>query len=170
MGKSKSGLEWKRKAEVESNARRVLPAAARAYFAAGRRAVAHDREPAALHPFRLETKRFRYTVELFGKLYGPSMADWLAKLKPVQDALGQVNDCVTAREALKNEAVFAAFLDRRAERKARAFRRTWKRQFDADGEEERWVRYLSQPGEGDLGETEAAIDRQRLAGDEVRGA
>lgn len=165
MGKGKSAPGWKRKAEAESNARRVLPAMALAYFAAGRRAAAESGDALGLHAFRLETKRFRYTLDLFGKLYGPSMAEWLGKLKPVQDALGQLNDCVAAKEAFGDDKNFAEFLDRRAERKAREFRRTFQRRFDAAGEEESWVRYLEE-----LGEAEPAIDGERLAGDEIRGA
>jgi CHAD domain-containing protein len=135
-------LVWKAKRDVESNARRVLTAMARDYFQAGRKVAAARPAPAKLHAFRLHTKRFRYTLAMFERLYGPSLQPRLALLKPVQDALGQVNDCVTTRETFDGDETFAAYLERRAMRKAAEFYRAWQRHFDADGQEDEWVRYL----------------------------
>ena len=156
-------LDWKRKAEADTNASRVLPDMARAYFVAGRKAVTAKPEPMDLHSFRLQTKRFRYTLELFTSLYGPSMQQQLSLLKPVQDALGQVSDCVATIDAFGAHTQFRQYLARRASRKAGLFYRTWTQQFDAPGQEEAWVHYLES-----LGEAKSAIHRKRLSGDEVR--
>ncbi len=160
---NKRKLDWKRKADVEQDARRVLTTMARDFFAAGRKVVHAQPDPAELHEFRLHTKRFRYTLAMFEPLYGPSMQKQLALLKPVQDALGQVNDCVATAEAFPGNEAFDLYLNRRASRKAKEFYRAWKRQFDSEGQEEKWTGYLS-----GLGEVEPAVDSESLTSDEVR--
>ena len=166
----KSAHVWISSDSVETNAHRVLPAMARAYFAAGRKVVARKTEPAKLHPFRLATKRFRYTLESFARVYGPSMKTKLGLLKPVQDALGEVNDCVATDAEYTAGKEFREFLTKRAEKKARKFFRAWKEQFDAPGQEREWVTYLENVPGLRLREAESAIHRQNLAGDELGGA
>lgn len=134
---------WKPDEPVETNARLVLPAMAREYFAAGRKLVKHKTRASKMHPFRLSTKRFRYTLEIFRDLYGPSMDDRLELLKPVQDALGDVNDCVATRDAFDQGKKFDKYLKSRGEEKAEEFRKTWTETFDAAGQEEQWVQYLA---------------------------
>jgi CHAD domain-containing protein len=136
-------LIWKRKGDAEANAARALPAMASEYFAAGRKVLAKRPEPSELHVFRLKTKRFRYTLEVFVNLYGPSMKQHLALLKPVQDALGQVNDCVVTDQQFAGDEKFSGYLSRRAARKGGEFYRAWEQTFDAEGQEEMWLRYLS---------------------------
>ena len=139
----KSSHIWNAGESVEANARLVLPAMAREYFAHGRK-IARKQTPASeLHPFRLDTKRFRYTLEIFRDLYGKSLDEKLARLKPVQDALGDVNDCVATRAAFDQGRKFDKFLKRRAEKKASKFYEAWQGTFDAPGEEEGWVTFLS---------------------------
>ena len=48
-----------------------------------------------LHQFRLQAKRFRYTLELFERFYGSEMANGAEILKELQDRLGAINDCAT---------------------------------------------------------------------------
>jgi CHAD domain-containing protein len=138
----KSPHIWQPDDPVEANARLELPAMAREYFAAGRKIAAAQPNPAELHPFRLATKRFRYTLELFRDVYGPSMDEKLELLKPVQNALGDVNDCVATAEAFREGKTFRQYLARRAEKKASEFYKAWQTEFDIPGKEEAWVLYL----------------------------
>jgi len=53
------------------------------------------------HRLRIACKNLRYNVELFGGLYGKRKAErFLARLKPVQDDLGHLNDVSRARDLL----------------------------------------------------------------------
>jgi CHAD domain-containing protein len=149
------------------NARMVLPMMAGEYFAAGRKMVAANREPKDLHPFRLATKRFRYTLEIFRDVYGPAMADRLKQLKPVQDALGAVNDCVATREEFDSDRKFCDYLERRAVRKARDFYKSWINEFDAPGQEERWIRFLSRVPKPLSSKAKATVHSDDLAGQEI---
>jgi CHAD domain-containing protein len=153
---------WEPGESVEANAARVLPRMAHEYFAAGRKIVASKPDPAALHPFRLKTKQIRYTLEGFRGVYGDSVAALLEKLKPLQNALGDVNDSVATRAEFDLGETFDAFLRQRARSKAKEFCKAWKKGFDVSGEEARWVSILSK--------VEAAIDSHHLAGDEVRSS
>jgi CHAD domain-containing protein len=130
---------WIAEDSVQANARRVLPAIAREYFAAGRKIISSRPDPAELHPFRLKTKQVRYTLEGFRGLYGDSVSVLLEKLKPLQDALGEVNDAVATRGEFDLGKRFDAFLQRRARAKAKDFFKAWKKEFDAPGEEQKWV-------------------------------
>jgi CHAD domain-containing protein len=54
----------------------------------------------SLHGFRLLTKRFRYTLELFRCCYGPGLERRIEALHTLQQRLGEINDCATTREIL----------------------------------------------------------------------
>ncbi|GMU91462.1 MAG: hypothetical protein AMXMBFR4_05200 [Candidatus Hydrogenedentota bacterium] len=45
-----------------------------------------------LHQIRLALKKFRYSCEIFQRLFGPSMDELIAQMKNLQDALGAWND------------------------------------------------------------------------------
>jgi len=137
-----SARKWAGEEAVEANARRVLPAMAREYFAAGRKIVSSEPDPAELHPFRLKTKQIRYTLEGFQGIYGESVTALLEKLKPVQDALGEVNDAVATRAEFDLGKKFDGFLKKRAREKAKEFFKAWKKEFDVPGEEDKWVAEL----------------------------
>jgi inorganic triphosphatase YgiF len=68
----------------------------------------------ARHHLRIEAKKLRYACETFASLYGDKPVHrYLRHLKALQDALGQLNDLVTAEPliaalALPSEAAFAA--------------------------------------------------------------
>ena len=141
---------WKPLGDAAANARRELPPLARHYFASGRKLLGGKVTPRQLHPFRLETKRFRYTLELFQPVYGPSLDRKIASLREIQRHLGGINDCVTtaallremgARNTRQTAALFA-FLDAEAARIAAAFGKYWKETFDAPARERQWCDYL----------------------------
>lgn len=130
------------------NARAELPRLAKSYFKAGRKLLSQEPSGKALHKFRLDTKRFRYTLELFRGCYGPGLDARLLRLGEVQTHLGDINDCAATLRMLKDEYGLrrkgvSKYLERRAERKIREFRKCWETSMDSQGQEEWWVDYLA---------------------------
>jgi CHAD domain-containing protein len=76
-------------------------------------ATADFDEPRTLHPLRIELKKFRYAAQFFRDFHdGPARKQSFAAMSALQDALGAVNDAVTAvsiadREATGGGAVIA---------------------------------------------------------------
>jgi CHAD domain-containing protein len=142
---------WKASVSAGDNARTALPDMLRDYYAVGRKLMDGNPSPAELHRFRLKTKRFRYTLELFRSFYGPYLDRYLAELRKIQDFLGAINDYATTRDLIAARLshrsphwrkVNRFLLDRTAERTAE-FHDYWQQTFDTPGQESRWVRYLS---------------------------
>jgi len=123
------------------NARLVLPKMARKYFEAGRKAIEGKRPPDELHGFRLETKRFRYTLELFRPLYGPNLERYLKALRELQGALGKVSDYQAIQRVLASDHEIKKQIDQTLKGKVKDLRRHW-RAFDSDGQLKRWRTYL----------------------------
>ena len=71
----------------------------RKYWKASEKLLSKHLDFETLHKFRLRTKRYRYTLELFRDI-DPAIDSELQKLKPVQDLLGEINDCATALELI----------------------------------------------------------------------
>jgi CHAD domain-containing protein len=147
-------MRWDTDASPSRNAGMVLPQTARDWFESGQRAAADTVSDKALHEFRLATKHFRYTLELFRPVYGPGLEDRLERLKQVQTSLGDLHDCVIAADyiadAVKNKTARAAVerhLASCALRRRARFLRLWRTNFSPPDECERWVRYLSRPKE-----------------------
>ena len=83
-----------------------------------------------LHAFRIASEKFRYTLELFAPLYGPTLNSWLESIKGIQTLLGDINDCVTVTEMLadyKGAGEVAGWLKKRQRRKVEQFSRHWLR-------------------------------------------
>jgi CHAD domain-containing protein len=138
-----SRIVWDAEKTASANAALKLPALAAAYFQAGRELVGGNASFDALHRFRLETKRFRYTVELFRPCYGAALDERLAALEKIQDLLGEINDGVTAQELLGRERrSLAPLLERHIAQKRRELNRYWRDSFDAAGRERWWSDYL----------------------------
>jgi len=138
--------------DLGENVLRVLPQIVRDYFAAGRSAAREDSPPESLHQFRLATKRFRYTLELFRGAYGPALAKRIEVLRQVQTILGDLNDCaVTARRLELPAALDAACATvresilKRGEEHHRSFLDFWNANFARPGAEVQWLAYLSRP-------------------------
>jgi len=123
-------------------ARALLPKMARKYFEAGRAAIDGKRPPDELHKFRLETKRFRYTLELFRPLYGPTLDRYLKALREMQSALGKVSDYQSIQRVVARDADLQDQIRRALKVKLRDLRHGW-RTFDSDGELKRWRTYLA---------------------------
>ena len=116
---------------------------ARAYFRNGRTLFGKKPSPRAIHRFRLESKRLRYTLELFRPCYGPGLDERLARLREIQKHLGEISDCSATIGLLgKSHERFRAFLTRRMAAKTHALEQYWKQAFDAAGQEKWWTDYL----------------------------
>jgi CHAD domain-containing protein len=129
------------------NARTLLPKMARRYFAAGRKAIGQKTPPDELHAFRLETKRFRYTLELFRPLYGPTLERYLDQLRELQSALGKVSDCQAIQRVLAGDHEVKSELDHALRGKLKSLRHAW-RAFDTEGQLKRWRAYLGREPSG----------------------
>lgn len=136
---------WKRKQTLRDNLQRVLPAMAAEYFEAGRAAFAEGSTWTEMHQFRLQTKRFRYTLEIFQAAYGPGLEARIEGLRFVQTELGDINDSVVTAEMLGDVAGTESTrteLGGKADRRTEKLRKYWTTQFDGPGQYERWARYL----------------------------
>lgn len=123
------------------NARILLPKMARRYFEAGRKAIHHKTAPEKLHAFRLETKRFRYTLELFRPFYGSTFERYLNELRALQSALGKVSDYQAIQRVLAGDRKLKSEIEHALQGKLKGLRQTW-RAFDSDGQLKRWRTYL----------------------------
>jgi len=147
-------IDWDDSATAGQNARMKLPALVENYFQIGRKVAAPGSKEAALHQFRLTTKRLRYTLEFFRFCYGPGLEKRLAVLREVQSCLGEISDCAVTRELAAGmlRARWAEgqradrFLRGRARRKTAQFRQYWREVVDVPGEERRWQNYLAKEG------------------------
>jgi CHAD domain-containing protein len=144
-------LPWKPSDAARLNARRVLPQLVRDYFRSGRKIDAAS-DPRKMHSFRLKTKRLRYTLEAFISVYGPGLQHRIDRLRPIQNALGQWNDCevLLAEFQDKLNLRVQAYIRKTAGEKREEFLRYWREEFDSPDEEKKWQQYLTRPGRTNL--------------------
>ena len=143
-------IVWSPSKTVAENAREKLPQLAHQFFTAGRAAAAQDTTMAALHRFRLLTKRFRYTLELFRDHYGEGLERRLDSLQTVQQLLGAISDCAASQDLLlarddlsaSERAAFLRKLKRTAALRVAAFRNHWLANFSDPARERFWTNYL----------------------------
>ncbi len=140
--------EWDNAATAASNAQRILPWLLNRYVEQGRKLLTKKQNAAGLHRFRLKTKRLRYTLELFREVYGSSLERWLELLRPLQAALGDINDCDATLKFVEmhlhgDRKKLRPFLEKRAAKKIAEFEEYWRTTFDAPGQHKAWVDYLS---------------------------
>jgi len=142
--KNKAKL-WRADLDVNENLRRRLPKLARKYFNRGDRALSMRHGWDDIHEFRLETKRFRYTLELFRSQYGPALERRIDDLKHVQKLLGEANDCIVTSELLETlpgSEELRGHLTARAESKVKKLSTWWRANLRPEGKEDSWVEYL----------------------------
>src|SRR5436190_19829563 len=80
-------IHWEGRKTVAENASSKLPELALGFFETGHKLAAENNSFKALHRFRLLTKRFRYTLELFVPCYGPGLARRIEALRMLQQYL-----------------------------------------------------------------------------------
>lgn len=142
-------FKWDESRTVARNARLQLTKASLHYFKAGRETVRAEATPVELHGFRLLTKRYRYTLELFRPIYGPTLDRMIGSLRRIQQLLGEVNDCEAARKLVQANGApqslqvrrVLRMLDRRQADKTAEIGRIWL-EFDREGACARWTNYL----------------------------
>lgn len=115
---------------------------ARKYFQAGRDSLSAKKPPDDLHGFRLQTKRFRYTLELFRPVYGPQLDRYLKALRALQGALGKVSDYQAIQRVVMDDQPLQAQIRQALKKKVKDLRHEW-RAFDSEGELKRWRTYLA---------------------------
>jgi CHAD domain-containing protein len=135
---------WRATEAASLNARQVLPKMLKDYFKTGRKL---DRESGAkdMHGFRLKTKHLRYTLEAFIATYGPAFKLRIDSLRPIQNALGDLNDCEVLLAEWDNKLPHAvkAHIKKRAGEKQKEFLQYWRETFDAADEDKKWVLCLT---------------------------
>lgn len=136
---------WRDNRSVRKNLQARLPGVSSEFFAAGRKAMKPKRTWDEMHEFRLATKEFRYTLELFLPVFGVELETRLEAVKKLQQFLGDISDAASVRKVLK--AVDGADplrekLAKKAESRRKALILYWNGQFDAPGELESWKAYL----------------------------
>jgi CHAD domain-containing protein len=117
---------------IEDTARRILPRMAKNFLERGDAASQSKATPEKLHAFRIASKKFRYTLELFAPLYGTGLNSWLESIKRIQTLLGDINDCVTVAQMLsdyKSKGSIAGWLKRRQRKKVEEFTQCWQEEF-----------------------------------------
>lgn len=137
---------WDESVDLRANLRKRLPKLARKYLESGDDALLTEKEWEEVHDFRLATKRFRYTLEIFEGLYGPGMRQRLDDLRKIQKLLGEANDLIVTAGLLESipetEALRAEFTAR-AGRKLKRLRAWWRTTFESGPARKRWCRYLA---------------------------
>ena len=144
-GVKKIKQQWSAELDVAANLRRRLPKLARKYFNRGQHALGSNRGWDEIHEFRLETKRFRYTLELFRSEYGPGLEKRIDELRHVQTLLGDANDCVMTAallDPLPDTEELRSQLKAKAESKLDKLRLWWRANLGSAASEERWILYL----------------------------
>ena len=134
-------MKWKPAGTAAETAKAGLPRMAQRYFEAGREAADGKRSAGQLHKFRIVTKKFRYTLELFEPVYGPSLERHIDRLRELQNILGKLNDHHTLKPLLKGDKAVMAQLDEAMVKHLAQFHEKWKA-FDASGELNRWKAYF----------------------------
>ena len=146
-----SAIAWNAKRTVVQNARERLPDLAREFLEAGRAAAAPDARLETMHPFRLQAKRLRYTLESFEAYYGAGLKRRLEALQELQDLLGAISDCVATQKLLRErEGLPPAERNRLLRilkpitaKRIEKFRAHWRKRYSRPADERWWTGYLA---------------------------
>ena len=134
-------MKWKPSGTAAESAQAAFPKQVQKYFKAGRKAANGKRSAKQLHRFRIATKKFRYSLELFRPVYGPSLERHIGALRELQSILGKLNDDHTLKPFFKGDKALKAKLDESMEKHLTRFHELWKK-FDTNGQEKRWKAYF----------------------------
>jgi CHAD domain-containing protein len=107
--------------EVQDFARVELPSMEREWHEAGDKA-AKSESYVTMHRFRILSKRYRYTLEMF-----PGMVRQVDRLRTLQDHLGNINDCVVTRRLVGRHAQAKKALGDLLKTREREFHTFWKK-------------------------------------------
>jgi CHAD domain-containing protein len=130
-------MKWKPSRAAIENARSELPKLLEKYLKKGRKACDGNRSPQELHNFRIKTKQFRYTLELFRPLYGARLEQDLEPIRELQRVLGKLHDYNVIAESLDGDKVLKGKLERLTKKKLMEFHEQWAA-FDSKGQIKHW--------------------------------
>jgi CHAD domain-containing protein len=133
------------KAPTAQTARQMLPGMAQDFFERGDEAAGAKAHPRELHRFRLASKKFRYTLELFTPLCGTLLNPKLETIRRVQTLLGDINDFETVREMLgqyEGAETVIAWLKKRQRKRLVEFREYWATAFAPAEGRQSWIDFL----------------------------
>lgn len=149
----RSEADWIRGVNARENARHTLPGLVQHFLQTGDAAA--GRTPAdtrRLHKFRLETKRLRYTLELFRPCYDEGLEHRIDNLKEVQDVFGDMQDSAAASRLIKKKMrkgaerrEWLAKFKARAQEKIQHFHQVWTTHFAGPENHRDWIEYFSNP-------------------------
>jgi len=134
--------DWKLDQSLEANLSHALPALAEEFFDAGTAAISAHASYQMLHQFRLQAKRFRYTLELFERFYGREMPLGAEILRELQDRLGAINDCATTIVILGRDRRVVAAIGKLL-RQRTAVLQTYARSQFVPRKQDWWKRWLA---------------------------
>jgi CHAD domain-containing protein len=137
--------DWILAQSLEVNLSRFLPGLAEEFFASGTAALSAHASYQKLHRFRLQAKRFRYTLELFEGFYGTEMPQGAEILKGLQDRLGAINDCATTVAILERDRRAIAAVGKLL-RQRKAVLQTYAGSQFVPQKLDWWKRWLARPG------------------------
>jgi CHAD domain-containing protein len=128
----------------------LTPMLATQFFEAGDAAAEASSSGNDLHRFRIRTKKFRYTLELFTPVFGPALENEFASLREIQTRLGDINDCVATAALLDDFKKCHADAVRRSKRvlarsaalKMSGFREFWTKSFSQQ-QKAAWIAHLT---------------------------
>jgi CHAD domain-containing protein len=137
---------------VDLTATRLLPEIAARHYKRGGRVADGDTSARKLHQFRIVTKKFRYTLDLFAPLYGESVAALAGELKHIQTVLGNLNDYATIRRMVRRmtattgdgtpvDVEVGEEIVKKRREKAAEFRDYWAKTF-TEAKATQWIRDL----------------------------
>ncbi len=106
---------------VEDFAGVELPKMEREWMEAGEKAARSD-SYSTLHRFRILSKRYRYTLEIF-----PATGRQGEQLKKLQDYLGDINDCVATKRLIRGHTQASSAIDALLKAREREFRAHWRK-------------------------------------------
>jgi len=159
------------KAPIAKTAQRMLPRMAEQFFKRGNEAAKTKASPRELHQFRISSKKFRYTLELFPSLYGPPLNTLLQEIRRGQRLLGDINDCETVIDTLSQYRLadeLRSWLKKRQRRKMEQFQRYWTETFAAGTESRKWNTLLTRTA-GNLRQTRKPPARATMVSRAVSG-
>lgn len=133
------------KAPIVQTARQTLPGMLEDFFERGDAAAGAKASPRDLHRFRLASKKFRYTLELFTPVYGLSLNPRLDGLRRIQTLLGDINDFETLRNLLRpyeGAEALMGWLKKRQRKRFTEFAEYWSTNFAASEDRQSWIESL----------------------------
>ncbi len=132
------------RAQLPELASSILPRQAAKFIQQGSRLSRKPTSKRRLHGLRRAAKRLRYSLEFFAECYGSSIEKKLARIRKLQSALGDIQDCVAAHRLLRDVGLTRGELRKLRQQESKrvaAFQELWPTLFRKSSAG-KWKRYL----------------------------